>query len=51
MTEATSTTPMAEDLQRTKLSEYLERHVRVKMEERFERDAQAKATAKVSTNF
>lgn len=31
--EATSTTPMAEDLQRTKLSEFVENHVRQKMDE------------------
>ena len=31
--EATSQTPMAEDLQRTKLSEYVETHVRTKMEQ------------------
>jgi len=31
--EATSSTPMAEDLQRTKLSEFVESHVRTKMDE------------------
>jgi len=31
--EATSSTPMAEDLQRTKLSEFIESHVRNKMDE------------------
>mmetsp|Transcript_19184 Transcript_19184/g.24436 ORF Transcript_19184/g.24436 Transcript_19184/m.24436 type:complete len:931 (+) Transcript_19184:3-2795(+) len=33
-TEGSSTTPMAEDLPRTKLSEHLEKHVRVKMKEK-----------------
>eukprot|EP00934_Nitzschia_sp_Nitz4_P007641 Nitzschia sp. Nitz4//scaffold168_size48592//5476//10477//NITZ4_007045-RA/size48592-snap-gene-0.3-mRNA-1//-1//CDS//3329538306//7631//frame0 len=40
LTEGTSSTPMAEDLQRTKLSEYLENHVRVKMDEHLEEAAQ-----------
>jgi len=35
-TEGISTTPMAEDLPRTKLSEWLENHVRQKMKEKFE---------------
>lgn len=40
--EATSTTPMAEDLQRTKLSEFVENHVRLKMDEHLEELAQEK---------
>jgi hypothetical protein len=40
--EATSTTPMAEDLQRTKLSEFVENHVRLKMEEHLKQLAQDK---------
>jgi Bromodomain/PHD-finger len=45
--EGISTTPMAEDLQRTKLSEYLENHVRIHMADRFEKDVAAKAAADV----
>lgn len=41
--EGTSSTPMAEDLQRTKLSEHLEQHVRVKMTEHLEEAAKKKA--------
>lgn len=41
--EGISTTPMAEDLQRTKLSEYLENHVRVKMEEHLAEEAKQKS--------
>ena len=41
--EATSTTPMAEDLPRTLLSEYLENHVRTKVEEFIETQSTAKA--------
>jgi E1A/CREB-binding protein len=48
VTEASSTTPMAEDLQRTKLSEYLENHVRKKIDENFENLAKQKAAADVS---
>ncbi|OEU17226.1 DUF906-domain-containing protein [Fragilariopsis cylindrus CCMP1102] len=40
--EATSSTPMAEDLQRTKLSEYVETHVRVKMAEHLKELAEEK---------
>ncbi len=40
--EATSTTPMAEDLQRTKLSEFVENHVRLKMDEHLKQLAQDK---------
>lgn len=41
--EATSSTPMAEDLQRTKLSEFLENHVRQKMDEHLKQLATEKA--------
>jgi E1A/CREB-binding protein len=41
--EATSTTPMAEDLPRTLLSEYLENHVRTKVEEFIEKQSMEKA--------
>ncbi|KAL3914640.1 MAG: hypothetical protein SGARI_000021, partial [Bacillariaceae sp.] len=41
--EATSSTPMAEDLQRTKLSEFVENHVREKMEIHLKQRAQEKA--------
>ena len=41
----TSTTPMAEDLQRTKLSEQLEHHVRGKVNEYFEKAAKEKSEA------
>jgi len=43
MSEGTSTTPMAEDLQRTKLSERLEKHVRVKVSDYFEKAAREKS--------
>jgi E1A/CREB-binding protein len=41
--EGTSSTPMAEDLQRTKLSEHLENHVRVKMNEHLDEEAKKKS--------
>ena len=41
--EATSSTPMAEDLQRTKLSEFVETHVRNKMGEHLKKLAEEKA--------
>jgi len=41
-TDATSTTPMAEDLPRTKLSEYLETHVRKRVDAWLERAAKEK---------
>jgi len=41
--EATSSTPMAEDLQRTKLSEFIESHVRSKMDEHLQELAEDKA--------
>jgi len=41
--EGTSSTPMAEDLQRTKLSEYLEDHVREKVDEHVETEAKKKS--------
>jgi len=44
-TEGTSSTPMAEDLQRTKLSEFLENHVREKMNEHLDDEARKKASA------
>lgn len=40
--EATSSTPMAEDLQRTKLSEFVENHVRQKMDEHLKQLAKDK---------
>jgi len=40
--EATSSTPMAEDLQRTKLSEFVESHVRKKMDEHCKKLAEEK---------
>lgn len=43
--EGTSSTPMAEDLQRTKLSESLEQHVREKMAEHLEEAANKKSAA------
>ncbi len=46
--EASSTTPMAEDLPRTKLSEHLESYVRVKVDEYLEKLARDKAAADVS---
>jgi len=42
-TEGTSTTPMAEDLQRTKLSELLEKHVRCKVDSYFQNAAKEKS--------
>ena len=42
---STSTTPMAEDLQRTKLTEQLEHHVRGKVNEYFEKAAKEKSEA------
>ena len=42
--EASSSTPMAEDLPRTVLSEYLENHVRVKMNEFIEKKSFEKST-------
>jgi E1A/CREB-binding protein len=50
-TEGSSTTPMAEDLQRTKLSEHLENHVREKMEEQLEVSAKAKAKAEAEVRI
>jgi len=44
-TDASSTTPMAEDLPRTKLSEYLETHVRTRVDAWLERAAQDKVDA------
>jgi len=41
--ECTSATPMAEDLPRTKLSERLENHVRVKVNEYFDKSARDKS--------
>jgi len=43
MIEGTSSTPMAEDLPRTKLSERLENHVRIKVDEYFDKAARDKA--------
>lgn len=43
--EGTSSTPMAEDLQRTKLSEFLEAHVREKMNEHLMEEAKKKSKA------
>ena len=40
--EPTSTTPMAEDLPRTKLSEQLEKHIRIKLKEREENEVKTK---------
>jgi len=45
VTEGTSTTPMAEDLPRTKLSQYLEKHVREKMGLYMDKAAKAKMEA------
>lgn len=42
--EGISSTPMAEDLQRTKLSEFLEGHVREKMKEHLEEEATKKSS-------
>lgn len=49
--EGTSTTQMAEDLQRTKLSEHLERHVHEKVEEYIENIARDKAEKEVRMLF
>ena len=43
----TSTTPMAEDLPRTRLSEHLEKHVREKFNHELERQAKERAEAEV----
>jgi E1A/CREB-binding protein len=48
VSDGTSTTPMAEDLPRTKLSERLESHVREKMKEKLSKMATDKAKADVS---
>lgn len=48
ISEGTSTTPMAEDLQRTKLSERLEKHVRQKVDIYFENAAKEKSEREVS---
>jgi len=40
--EPTSTTPMAEDLPRTKLSEQLEKHIRIKLKEREKNEVKTK---------
>jgi len=45
--EGTSKAPGAEDLQRTKLSQYLETHVRQKVDHFFEKEAQERAAAEV----
>jgi len=44
-TEATSSTPMADDLPRTKLSEYLENHVREKVNDFLDKKAAEKSKA------
>jgi E1A/CREB-binding protein len=49
-TEGTSTTPMAEDLPRTKLSQRLETHVRKKVDEYFAKCAKEKSEMEVSDN-
>jgi E1A/CREB-binding protein len=49
--EPTSTTPMAEDLPRTKLSEHLEKHVREKLKDKMAEMAKDKAEFQVSVNF
>ena len=49
--EPTSTTPMAEDLPRTKLSEHLEKHVREKLKDKMAEMAKEKAELQVSVNF
>jgi len=46
-----STTPMAEDLPRTVLSQHLEEHVRKKVDEYIEQNSQTKARAEVRTVF
>lgn len=43
--EAKSSTPMAEDLPRTKLSEFIEEHVRIKVDEYVETSSKTKAAA------
>ena len=48
--EGTSTTPMAEDLQRTKLSEYLENHVHDRVEEYILKYAREKAEKEVRSD-
>ena len=48
--EGTSTTPMAEDLQRTKLSEYLENHVHDRVEEYILKYAREKAEKEVCSD-
>ena len=48
VTEGSSSTPMAEDLQRTTLSEALEMHVRIKVDRYFEDAAQEKAKTEAS---
>ena len=48
ITEGTSSTPMAEDLQRTLLSEHLEKHVSVKTKDYFEKSVKEKAEEDVS---
>ncbi len=50
-TEGTSSTPMAEDLQRTVLSEHLESHIKVKAKDYFESLAVEKATNDVSNKY
>jgi E1A/CREB-binding protein len=47
--DGTSKTPGAEDLQRTKLSQYLESHVRMKVDDFFEREAVERAAIEVSS--
>jgi E1A/CREB-binding protein len=47
MLEGTFKAPGAEDLQRTKLSQYLETHVRQKVEDIFEKEAQERAATEV----
>ncbi len=51
ITEGTSSTPMAEDLQRTILSEALENHIRVKTKDYFDNAAKEKAEKEVSHIF
>lgn len=48
ISEGTSTTPMAEDLPRTKLSQRLENHVRKKVDDYFDDRAKEKAQREVS---
>lgn len=50
-TESTTTTPMAEDLQRTLLSEYLEAHIRTKTIDYFEKSAAEIAESQVSCSW